>query len=388
MRNGKVLVLLICLLGWLTHVEAALPFTRADANAFHALGTRILADERSASPVNLLRRFLLTAVPARALQVHARRLPHIFAQIQQFEEGDMKDINRVGVSEKRKTEVRELMEKLRLKKRGALQPLREDQEAQELSIINEGPPEQPNTTAIQQSQQQPVKAQVEVVENISSSYTTQQTTSGIGGTWSQDKNAETKTYEPSKSGSWGLFERPKDISKAFGGGRKIGIGGYQEDPETKRKKKEETDRLLRQYRASRAGLSSDTKLEEEHREEIIAALNVGKREMRSGFHQSAIRALEKVVGFLNSETELSGDVLSELGFAWIAAGEPEKAKEVHTKLYQHKMNKYKRIAVMCEEFEKAEKFMRYNNTGPSEMSKLLVSSSDENWWQSAFSRKR
>ena len=30
-----------------------------------------------------------------------------------------------------------------------------------------------------------------------------------------------KTYTPSKSGSWGVFDRPADISKAYGGGRTI-----------------------------------------------------------------------------------------------------------------------------------------------------------------------
>ena len=35
---------------------------------------------------------------------------------------------------------------------------------------------------------------------------------------SADPSAE---YKPSSSGSWGLFPRPKDISKAYGGGRKL-----------------------------------------------------------------------------------------------------------------------------------------------------------------------
>jgi hypothetical protein len=55
----------------------------------------------------------------------------------------------------------------------------------------------------------------------------QQTTSGVGGTWTKpDINTTAQvieTYKP-KTGSWGAFERPKDISKAYGGGRRVGAG--------------------------------------------------------------------------------------------------------------------------------------------------------------------
>ena len=44
--------------------------------------------------------------------------------------------------------------------------------------------------------------------------------------------------------SWGVFERPADISKAYGGVKKIGVGGFQEDEEErKRKQKAMEDRL-------------------------------------------------------------------------------------------------------------------------------------------------
>eukprot|EP00543_Licmophora_paradoxa_P018510 CAMPEP_0202473746 /NCGR_PEP_ID=MMETSP1360-20130828/91899_1 /ASSEMBLY_ACC=CAM_ASM_000848 /TAXON_ID=515479 /ORGANISM="Licmophora paradoxa, Strain CCMP2313" /LENGTH=45 /DNA_ID= /DNA_START= /DNA_END= /DNA_ORIENTATION= len=44
------------------------------------------------------------------------------------------------------------------------------------------------------------------------------TTTGIGGSWNKNASAKQETYRPSR-GSWGYFERPKDISKAYGGGR-------------------------------------------------------------------------------------------------------------------------------------------------------------------------
>ena len=46
---------------------------------------------------------------------------------------------------------------------------------------------------------------------------------------SDDNNAATEdTYKP-KSGSWGAFPRPRDISKAYGGGRRVGAGYSKED---------------------------------------------------------------------------------------------------------------------------------------------------------------
>ncbi|CAN0540535.1 unnamed protein product, partial [Ectocarpus sp. 12 AP-2014] len=44
-------------------------------------------------------------------------------------------------------------------------------------------------------------------------------TGGVGGRWEKPKEgADVDTHKPVVS-TWGVFERPKDMSKAFGGGR-------------------------------------------------------------------------------------------------------------------------------------------------------------------------
>ena len=53
------------------------------------------------------------------------------------------------------------------------------------------------------------------------------TTSGIGGSWAPP--SEQETHKPTGSGSWGVFERPADISKAFGGGKRIGVGAPEQN---------------------------------------------------------------------------------------------------------------------------------------------------------------
>ena len=55
---------------------------------------------------------------------------------------------------------------------------------------------------------------VEIVE-------AKKTTSGIGGAWSKNETSKADSYRPA-NGGWGYFPRPKDISKAYGGGKRVG----------------------------------------------------------------------------------------------------------------------------------------------------------------------
>lgn len=48
--------------------------------------------------------------------------------------------------------------------------------------------------------------------------------------------------------SWGVFERPADISAAYGGGKQIGVGGYQPSEAEKKAAIEETKAKLAAFR--------------------------------------------------------------------------------------------------------------------------------------------
>jgi len=48
--------------------------------------------------------------------------------------------------------------------------------------------------------------------------------------------------------SWGVFERPADISAAYGGGKQIGIGGYQSSEAEQKAAIEETKAKLKAFR--------------------------------------------------------------------------------------------------------------------------------------------
>ena len=104
---------------------------------------------------------------------------------------------------------------------------------------------------------------------LPSSSTTTQTTSGVGGTWNKPNTtqADVETYQP-KTGSWGAFPRPKDISKAYGGGRRVGAGI---DETSLLRSQENTRERLRQYR-EKVGI--EVQAEKDHANEIEEALRI------------------------------------------------------------------------------------------------------------------
>lgn len=70
-------------------------------------------------------------------------------------------------------------------------------------------------------------------------------TGSVGGRWEKPaEGTETDTHKPVVS-TWGVFERPKDISKAYGGGRDPTLRSV--DPKERRRRDEETQAILRRY---------------------------------------------------------------------------------------------------------------------------------------------
>ena len=142
-----------------------------------------------------------------------------------------------------------------------------------------------------------------------------QTTSGIGGSWSPSvAEAPNATFKP-KVATWGVFDRPADISKAYGGGRKIGVGGYAPPPEEVERKRAETQALLANYRKS---VGADLEAEKAHQPEIEAALKEAQQLLRFGSTKGALAELQGVQGWCTTATELGSRTLLELGLALVA----------------------------------------------------------------------
>ena len=214
----------------------------------------------------------------------ATRTPSVCMLQQQddFENAAMKDINRAGPSEQRIAQIEKLMNQMR--NRGAVG---------EESLVSAGsramgaPPSPPPMS--QEDQKRAVEAAaaeaaaliaaeaeaaavaaaaageatLDTADGTESAATESPAstgrTSSIGGRWdSKQAAAALSSKHKPKVSTWGVFERPADISTAFGGGKRIGVDGYQEDEEARARKREEVEANLKAYRQS---IGADTELE-------------------------------------------------------------------------------------------------------------------------------
>ncbi len=182
---------------------------------------------------------------------------------------------------------------------------------------------------LQQQQQQGQQVQQESV--------TPKTTTGIGGTWEKNPTSEVETYRPA-NGGWGYFPRPKDISRAYGGGKKIEPTSTYEDELQKQNSVNDTREKLRQYR-ERVGI--EVQSEKDHEEEIEAALSIGQLAMQRGVYNAAVSALEKVTKYCSTNSKLGGKVFLELAMAYEAVGRTNEAIQVYSTLCNSRMEDIK-----------------------------------------------
>jgi len=194
------------------------------------------------------------------------------------------------------------------------------------------------------------------------------TTSGIGGTWIPNKEGEVKPKYAPKVSTWGVFERPADISKAYGGGRQVGVGGYQPSEEEMAKKRAETDAKLAAYRKS---LGADSAEQDAHEEEIRAAQKEAQQMTRYGATKAALETLEKVRPWLCVKTELGGELYLELGMAYIAEKQEAEAKTCFKTLLGNPDRKFKRLAQQMLFQEEAQSFLKVSGeSAGAEFAKL------------------
>lgn len=158
------------------------------------------------------------------------------------------------------------------------------------------------------------------------------TSSGVGGSWSKTEEPEAD-YQP-KIGGWGVFPRPKSISEAYGGGRRIGAG-YDKSDEAQ---KLNTQRLLKDYR-KKVGI--DTPSEKEHASEIDEALSIGQRAMQRGVYGTAVSSLEKVTQWCSTNSKVGSKVYLELAMAYEAVGRTKEAVQIYQTLSDCRMEDIK-----------------------------------------------
>ena len=154
------------------------------------------------------------------------------------------------------------------------------------------------------------------------------TTSGIGGSWAPP--TDTEVHKPTGSGSWGVFERPADISKAFGGGKRIGVGAPEQNNVVNETKARETAERLRRFREKN---QADERVIDRYEGEIRNATRKAQYLVKRGDAYGAVRALEPIATkYCTAKTQRGADALLELALCHEANGDASAAKKVYAAL--------------------------------------------------------
>ncbi|XP_018807824.1 uncharacterized protein LOC108981190 [Juglans regia] len=145
----------------------------------------------------------------------------------------------------------------------------------------------------------------------------------------QPQEHDSNLYKP-KVSSWGVFPRPGNISRTFGGGRVIRPGEVLETAEEKAAKEARTRELLAAYK-SKTGLKIDPKLKSECQE----ALKDGDSLMNLGKLKEALPYYKKVMEKLTFQSELHGLAALQWSICQDSLSRPNEARSMYEKLQSH-----------------------------------------------------
>lgn len=318
---------------------------------------------------------------------------------EQYGEGAMRNINRIGPSSKRQAEIDKLMSKMRL--RGSVSDSSSLVEAEGFaSKAPQAPPPSPPPMVVEmpdlssldgadggderaevddedlsaeakflRAKEEATNARAVTAPNAEAMSDAKKTT-GIGGNWNPAQAKDVEKHKPIGAGTWGVFERPADISKAYGGGRQIGAGGYQITEEEIAAKRAESERRLREYRK---GTGADLELQEAHRSEILEATKEARQLMRFGATKAALIELDKVKPWCCASTELGSETLLEWSMAVIADPDADSDEAKPTlKILTAKapLPRVKKTAQQLMFQEAAESFLKVEGTAGDEFAKI------------------
>ncbi|EPS62251.1 hypothetical protein M569_12540, partial [Genlisea aurea] len=136
-------------------------------------------------------------------------------------------------------------------------------------------------------------------------------------------------YKP-KVSTWGVFPRPSNISKTYGGGRNIAPGELLETKEQRAAKDALTRKLLSSYR-SKMGLNIDKNL----RSECHQALKDGDALMDAGKLKEALGFYQQVMEKLPFQSELHGMAALQWSICQDSLSRADEARNMYEKLQSH-----------------------------------------------------
>lgn len=178
-------------------------------------------------------------------------------------------------------------------------------------------------------------------------------------------DGKTKLHKP-KVSTWGVYPRPENISRAYGGGKKIPVGGVStRKSEESRKEDARVRERLAKYRG---GTTAEAEREAEHLDEIKAALAQADSLMRRARESEATRLLRTVVDYTTVKSRLGGEVRLALALALEGSGRRSEAKALYgTLLRENQFNeirqKVKRLSAGFADMEKMKMTANDTDTG-------------------------
>uniref|UniRef100_A0ACD5TAF2 Uncharacterized protein n=1 Tax=Avena sativa TaxID=4498 RepID=A0ACD5TAF2_AVESA len=140
---------------------------------------------------------------------------------------------------------------------------------------------------------------------------------------------KSESYKPRVT-TWGMFPRPQNISKAYGGGRNISLGGETQSAEEKAAKDKRTRELLAAY----LGRQNKT-LDAKTKAECTKALKEGDELMNAGRLQQALPYYEKVMQAADFKTEVHGMAALQWSICLDSLCRSKEAMSMYSKLKYH-----------------------------------------------------
>ncbi|KAI3719653.1 hypothetical protein L6452_20555 [Arctium lappa] len=140
---------------------------------------------------------------------------------------------------------------------------------------------------------------------------------------------DSELYKP-KVSTWGVFPRPNNISKTYGGGKTIRPGDVLETAESKAAKEARTRQMIAAYKRQ-IGLNIDPKLKSECEKD----LKDGDSLMEIGKLKDAIPFYEKVMDKLVYQSELHGLAALQWSICKDSLNRSDEARVMYEKLQSH-----------------------------------------------------
>ncbi|CAN0863512.1 hypothetical protein LINGRAHAP2_LOCUS8714 [Linum grandiflorum] len=154
----------------------------------------------------------------------------------------------------------------------------------------------------------------------------------------KEEENDKELYKPRVS-TWGVYPRPANISKAYGGGKTIRPGDALETEEERVKKETRTKQLVAAYK-SRMGVNIDPKL----KSECEKILNDGDSLMDSGNLKGALILYQEVMDKLPYPSEIHGLAALQWGICQDSLLRSSEARDMYEKLRSHPVPKVSKRA--------------------------------------------